>query len=535
MLDPEYIDQAGDLVGAVYGEIETDMLTYLSRLLLSNADTVGQRGLTAINLLAQTHAAELLAIIEKHKGAVSVAVAAATSAAIGRSDAADLTALEAAGAAAAAAKAAATLPRQVKLTIQGIAEILERDNVEMATGALDLWNRAVTEAVTKVNTGALTADKAIHGAVRRMMREGITTVQYRDAETGRLTVRNHIDVAVRRHVRTQIAQDGARRTMQVCQDAGIELVEVSSHGGARPSHAKWQGRVYSLHGDVTIDGVRYKDFYRETGYGSVDGLLGANCRHSFGPWIPGTPRMYSPNPEHPSGLSNDEVYALTQKQRAGERAIRQTKRDLAAAELIYDDSDDLNDLAEVLRLKEKLKGQQKKLRDLIADANSRGKADVLQRSPAREWAGDMPKIAKSNASRRTLTEFMKQDATKRAIKGKGLTQAEGAKAIRQELVSRKLTTQGFKAMSKSEQNELRSAAISKHATERMTERSVTQKQIDDALANPIHREEIRTDEQGRRSQKIIGREATAVVNPDTGVIITTYPTSARRRRKYGAE
>lgn len=404
MLDPDYIDQAGDLVGAVYGEIETDMLTYLSKLLLSNADAVGQRGLTAINLLAQTHAADLLAIIERRKGDISKAVASAVLDAIKRSDRADTRAM---GRGARAA-VAASRPRQVEQTIAGIAGILERDNVEMTNAALALWNRAVTEAAAKVNTGTATAERAIHEAVRKMMHEGIATVQYRNTETGRLTVRNRVDVAVRRHVRTQIAQDGARRTMQVCEDADVSLVEVSSHGGARPSHAKWQGRVYSLKGDVTVGGVRYKDFYRETGYGSVDGLLGANCRHSFGPWIPGTPRMYSPNQEHPSGLSNDEVYALTQKQRAAERAIRQTKRDLAAAKLNYDDNGEVNDLAEVLRLQDELKGEQKKLRELIAEANKKGKAGVLQRSPQREWAGDMPKgaVAVSAQSKKRAREII---------------------------------------------------------------------------------------------------------------------------------
>ena len=54
MLDPEYLDRAGDLVAAVYGEIESDMLAHLCRVLLDEGfEAVGQRGLTALNLLAQ--------------------------------------------------------------------------------------------------------------------------------------------------------------------------------------------------------------------------------------------------------------------------------------------------------------------------------------------------------------------------------------------------------------------------------------------------------------------------------------------------
>lgn len=69
----------------------------------------------------------------------------------------------------------------------------------------------------------------------------------------------------------------------------------------------------------------------------------------------------------------------------------------------------------------------------------------------------------------------------------------------------------------------------------MSERGVTERQVDGALRSPIHSEPTRTDEEGRRSRKVIGLEATVVYNPDTGDVVTAYPTSERRRRKYGAQ
>lgn len=458
MLDPDYLDRAGDMVAAVYGEIEADMLAHLCRLLLDKgAEGLGQRGSTALNLLAQSAAPQLMAFIERHREDANRAVLRTVEDALGRSDRTDLwrmpkDARDAAG---------RTLPRQVELTARGIAEILARDNVDMAQGALSLWNRCVAEAAAKVNTGAETAERAIHQAVRRMMREGISTITYRDAETGRQTVVNRIDVAVRRHVRTQIAQDGMRRTLDVCGGAGIRLVEVSSHGGARPSHAKWQGRVYSLDGDVEIDGVRYRDFYRETGYGKVDGLGGANCRHSFGPWVPGTPRMYSPNPDHPSGLPSDEVYRLTQGQRRRERDIRQTKRELAGAQLIADKDASMANIAEVEKLKAKLRGQQDGLRRHIEEANRKGKAAVLQRSPNREWAGDMPRIRKTDASRRTMREFMDGDGVKRALKAKGVSKTAARKALAEELKAQGLDARSWQHLSKTNQRGIFKRALSK--------------------------------------------------------------------------
>lgn len=448
MLDPDYLDRAGDMVAAVYGEIEADMLAHLCRLLLDKgAEGLGQRGTTALNLLAQSAAPQLMAFIERHREDANRAVLRTVEDALGRSDRTDLGRMpkdtrDAAG---------RTLPRQVELTARDIAEILERDNVDMAQGALSLWNRCVAEAAAKVNTGAETAERAIHQAVRRMMREGISTITYRDAETGRQTVVNRIDVAVRRHVRTQIAQDGMRRTLDVCAEAGVRLVEVSSHGGARPSHARWQGRVYSLDGDVEIDGVRYRDFYRETGYGKVDGLGGANCRHSFGPWIPGTPRMYSPNPDHPSGLPSDEVYRLTQGQRRRERDIRQTKRELAGAQLIADKDASMANIAEVEKLKAKLRGQQDGLRRYIDEANRKGGSPVLQRSPNREWAGDMPRVRKTDASRRTMREFMDGDGVKRTLKARGVSRTAAQKALAEELKAQGLDARSWQHLSKASQ------------------------------------------------------------------------------------
>lgn len=460
MLDPDYIDRAGDMVGAVYGEIEADMLAYLCRLLLDKgAEGLGQRGTTALNLLAQSAAPQLMAFIERHREDANRAVLRTVEDALGRSDRTDLgrmpkDARDAAG---------RTLPRQVELTAQGVAEILARDNVDMAQGALSLWNRCVAEAAAKVNAGTETAERAIHQAVRRMMREGISTVAYRDAETGRQTVVNRIDVAVRRHVRTQIAQDGMRRTLDVCAEAGVRLVEVSSHGGARPSHARWQGRVYSLDGDVEIGGVRYRDFYRETGYGKVDGLGGANCRHSFGPWVPGAPRMYSAEPGHPSGLPSDEVYRLTQGQRRRERDIRQTKRELAGAQLIADKDASMANIAEVEKLKAKLRGQQDGLRRYIDEANRKGGAPVLQRSPNREWAGDMPRVRKTDASRRTMREFMDGDAAKRSLKARGMTRDDAKLALSSELSSRGIPEQSWKYLSRSTQRELFGKAVNSGA------------------------------------------------------------------------
>ncbi len=478
MLDPEYLDRAGDMVGSVYSEIESEMLGYLCGLLLDqDVEELGQRGATALNLLAQSAAPRLASFIEDHREDVNRAVADTVEDAIARSDRADAARLGAG----AAASMEETRPRQVELAARGIAAILERDNVDMEQGALDLWNSAVARAVTRVATGEATADRAAHEAVREMMRRGISTVAYRDAETGRQTVANRVDVAVRRHVRTQIAQDGMRRTLEVCGGEGVRLVEVSSHGGARPSHARWQGRVYSLNGEVEVDGATYKDFYAETGYGRVDGLGGANCRHSFGPWVPGTPRMYGPEPEHPSGLPTDEVYRLTQGQRRRERDIRQTKRELAGAQLIADRDASLANVAEVERLKAKLARQQAGMRAYIDEANARGSAPVLQRSPSREWQGDMPRVRRTDASRRTMAEFMDGDGVRRALKARGVSKTAARRALSEEMGRRGVSPRDFSMLSRSSQQAVFKAALARRKPTKREERRAGMKPVNEAL------------------------------------------------------
>lgn len=479
MLDPDYLNDAGDMVGSVYSEIESEMLEYLCEQLLNqDLEELSQRGMTAINLLAQTHATELMAIINSHSSDVNTAVSKTVVDAIGRSDKTDISTSEVK-----ANTITSSQPRQVQLTIQGIQAILERDNVDMVQGALNSWNQNVAKAVTQVNTGYATSEQAIREAVRTMMDQGIGTITYRNAETVKQTVTNNIDVAVRRHVRTQLAQDSMRRTIQVCKDAGIQLVEVSSHGGARPSHARWQGHVYSLVGEIEIDGVTYKDFYTETGYGSVDGLGGANCRHSFGPWIPGTARSYEPDPEHQSDLSNNEVYEMTQEQRRRERSIRKTKRELKGAQLIADKDPSLQNIAEVERLKMKLGNQQKSMREYIDACNTKGKAFVLQRSPNREWAGDMPKIPKRAVANRTMKDFMDSDGVKRKLQSSGVSKSAARKALSQEMKARGIDSKNFAMLSKTNQQLIFKDALTRRKPSDLETRRSNKKPVNESLYN----------------------------------------------------
>ena len=192
-------------------------------------------------------------------------------------------------------------------------------------------------------------------------------------------------------------------------------------------------------------------------------------------------------------------------------------------------------MAEVERLRARLRRQQAGLRAYIDEANGKGKAPVLQRAPSREWAGDMPRIRKTDASRRTMGEFMDGEGVKRTLRARGVSKGAAQGALSEEVRSRGMDPRDFSSLSKTSQREVFRDALSGHAAERMEERGVTREQADDALAHPTRVTEAKVDEQGRRSQKHIGWDATASVNPDTGKTVTVFPTGSRRRRRHGAD
>lgn len=445
MLSPKELGEAGDAVAAVYAQMEAEMLDHLVSSLVNGSIT--DKTLLELNLLAQANKRAVEQIIESYRDQIGEAVVQTVEEYIGKSDADDARRIGSSEMAA---------PRQIVATVAGIQEILDRDNLAMAQGARDAFLQSSIEAVTKVNSGLCTDSKAIHAAVRKLEGDGIDIITYRNAETGVVTVRNKVDVAVRRHVRTQIAQDAARMSLERMDELEVKLVEVSSHDDARPSHAEWQGRCYSLQGAIKIGATTYPDFYEATRYGSVDGLAGANCRHSFGPYVHGAPRTYSPNPKSPTGLSGQELYELEQKQRHGERQIRAAKRQLRGAQAEYDADPTLANQANLLKAQKALRGRQESMRNLIDSANAKCKpgTHALSRNPRREWAGDMPKITKVSASQRSVSQFLDSKSVKAQMKSAGISKTRMRAEIASEMAKRGCTSKDFAALTAQEQQSL---------------------------------------------------------------------------------
>lgn len=449
MLSPEQIEEAGERVAAVYREIEARMLDHLARAM---AEGWGKspRTVTEAALLAQSQAGELRRMAEEFRPSIDAAVLEVVEECLEASDEDDV----------ARAGGPPMWPAQIDATVRGMAEVLARDNIQMAEGAKQAFLNASIEAVTRVNSGDADREAALHRAVRKLERDGIDVVTYQDASTGRVTVSNKADVAVRRHVRTQIVQDAQRMTMARMERLGIDLVEVSSHSDARESHAEWQGQCYSLKGEQVIDGVRYPDFYLHCMSGDLGDILGGvNCRHSYGPYRHGAPRMYEPDPQHPSGLPGAEVYELEQGQRYRERKIREAKRELRGAQLLYERDKSAANLDAMNKARQTLSRRQEKMREYIGGANAKSRTGkpVLHRKPDREWAGDMPKSKMPASANRTLPQLLGTPSARRAMAG--LDRRAVTAAVGEEMARRGGTVAHFRSLSPGEQQGVLLGAI----------------------------------------------------------------------------
>lgn len=193
-----------------------------------------------------------------------------------------------------------------------------------ARTAAHQFEQALDRAYMQITLGGMESGTAIRSTIKQLSAEGVGAIRY---PTGRTDT---IEVAVRRAVVTGVNQTALRLQDARADEMGADLVEVSAHAGARPSHAQWQGGIYSRSGKSR----KYPDFVKTTGYGTGAGLGGWNCSHSFRPWFEGMSRTYdkallkeyqAKDYEY-NGVRMTEYEAL-QEQRKIERSIRRWKRE----------------------------------------------------------------------------------------------------------------------------------------------------------------------------------------------------------------
>lgn len=204
----------------------------------------------------------------------------------------------------------------------------------------------VDKAVLETATGEKSWSKARQDAIQRLVDQGVPVVT--SGTSGRS---ESAAVAAERNTRTAVSRLSGDITLEMARQNGIDLILVSAHYGARPSHTPWQGKVFSLKGKTE----KYDDFYTATGYGTMLGLCGINCRHSISAFAEGMT-----NPYEGKDYNDPQRYEDEQTQRAMERKIRHLRRDKRALQ-------EVNKANKTPETRAKLQAISKRLKDAVAE------------------------------------------------------------------------------------------------------------------------------------------------------------------------
>ena len=222
----------------------------------------------------------------------------------------------------------------------------------------------LNKAAGKTVSGIESRQAAMRQCIKEMTDKGIPA--FVDKRGREWSPEAYVNMAIR----TTAANTAQQAQFDRMDDYGLNLVEVSSHSGARPKCAKDQGKIFNRSGgggyttDLHGRKIRYYA-WSESSYGEPDGILGINCGHQIYPFTPGVSyQTYFPEPEE----ENAEAYKKAQQQRELERRVRKSKRECMMLETAGDPEG-------ARQAQQLLKQRQDALRQFCGDNGLRYKPD----------------------------------------------------------------------------------------------------------------------------------------------------------------
>ena len=323
-------------------------------------------------------------------------------------------------------------------------ELSNLTNTTIDQSQRDLLN-LLNEVDFRVASGLQSYSSAICEVLDRYAENGMRV----DYPTGS---RRSLEAAVRCCIITSMNQTAAQVTNKYIVEAGAEYVLVSAHMGARhdkinptglQSHDWWQGKVYKIRGadpDTAnlLESTGY-DIDLQTGEGHVVnplGLHGYNCRHSHKPWHKSLRNPYVDENGNPKIdiHESQELYDLQQRQRAMERAIRKTKRQLLMKEQeMKAFPDDLNLQSDYDKLSSRLRDQNRAYGVFCAE-------NGLQRQYDRVKVAGFKKPQAAKANGRATAYKNEQYASYEANLGKNMVSKSEFTRIMSDRSEKKLFT-----------------------------------------------------------------------------------------------
>lgn len=222
---------------------------------------------------------------------------------------------------------------------------LDINGKKTMTPLSQVYTEYLDRACFDIVSGAFDYNSVLRRTVTQLTNSGLRTIDYASGW------HNRVDVAARRAVMTGLSQITGKITDYNAKKLGTEYFEVAWHAGARPTHAVWQGKVWTKEQLVSVCGL-----------GTVTGLLGANCYHEYYPFFPGISErnwtdqwLEEKNQEEnkPKEFQGKEytVYEAKQRQRQMETAMRAQREKVRALQKGKADQD------EILAHKMKYQGQ----------------------------------------------------------------------------------------------------------------------------------------------------------------------------------
>lgn len=198
-----------------------------------------------------------------------------------------------------------------------------------------VYGKYLDAACLDIVSGAFDYNSVLRRVVTQLTNSGLRTIDYASGYSSR------VEVAARRAVMTGISQLTGKISETNAEKLGTEHFEVAWHSGARPTHAVWQGKVWTKQQLTTVCGL-----------GNVTGLLGANCYHEYYPFIPGiSERNWTDEwleeqdrkENTPKEFRGKEytVYEAKQRQRQMETAMRAQRQKVQLLKAGGADSDDV--------------------------------------------------------------------------------------------------------------------------------------------------------------------------------------------------
>ena len=421
------------------------------------------------------------------------------------------------------------------------------------TGAFE---RTLDAAWLKVSTGAFDYKTAVKQAVDSLA-DDMPMVTYPSGHT------DSIEVAARRAVLTGVNQTRGKLQEARADEMGVEFFETTAHGGARPSHAEWQGRRFHRGGAVDYKGRHYPDFEAATGYGTGAGLCGWNCRHTFFAVFPelGDPPQWTQEQLRELNARNIEwngkkytAYEISQMQRARERNVRRWKKRYLA-----EDAAGLDTTDSAVRLK----AARQSLSDFTKATGGRvdsarvsvpkfgrseaGRASAKSQAHHTDWlksinaqSTSLNTVAKYYDARYNNTEeyrLLMQYAN--SVKSGWLSPLAGFdlyksthERIQTELVG-KTTADGTVITGHTAHfmermfGTLVDPDKLKYDLKIIRRSGVGYEAMRDTVLNPERINPVKTDSRGKRSVRLIGK-AIVTINPDTGQLIQLNPRSEQK-------